>query len=377
MKRSRSFRGKSYWEDEMKRNFILSLMVALIASLAVPAAWGQLATIKGYVHDVEGNPMAGVTIQLTNKENGRKYELKTDKKGNYYSLAIASGRYDMLVLQDGKQIYFMNGITVQISDKENEFNIDLKKEQSAQQAAVPPEIKKQQEAQQKEALKVKGLNEKLAQADAAQQAGNFDQAIAALTEATQMDPTRDLLWFKLADYERLSTPKLASQQEKTERYNKAAEDYKKAIAIKPTGAYYNNLGEVQAKLGDSEAARSSYQQAAQIDPPNAGQYYYNEGAVLTNMGKVDDAISAFNKAIQIDPTKADAYYWKGINLLGKATMKGNKMEAPEGTAEAFNKYLELQPSGQFAEPAKQMLASIGAPVETSFGKGKTQPKTKK
>ncbi len=361
----------------MKRNLILGLMVALLASVVVPAAWGQMATIKGYVHDVQGNPMAGVSIQLTNKENGRKYELKTDKKGNYYSLAIFPGRYDLLVVQDGKQVYSLVGIPVQISDKENEYNIDLKKEQAAQQAAVPPEVKKEQEAQQKENLKIKGLNEKLAQADAAQQAGNFDQAIAALTEATQLDPTRDLLWFKLADYERLSASKLPSQQEKNERFNKAAVDYKKAIAIKPTGAYYNNLGEVQAKLGDSEGARTSYQQAAQLDPPNAGQYYYNEGAVLTNMGKVDDAIAAFNKAIQIDPTKADAYYWKGINLIGKATMKGNKMEAPEGTAEAFNKYLELQPSGQFAEPAKQMLASIGATVETSFGKGKTATKTKK
>jgi len=361
----------------MKRNLILNLMVALLASVVVPAAWGQMATIKGYVHDVQGNPMTGVTIQLTNKENGRKYALKTDKKGNYYSLAIFPGRYDLVVLQDGKQVYFMNGISVQISEKENEYNVDLKKEEAAQQAAVPPEIKKQQEAQQKENLKIKGLNEKLAQADAAQQAGNSDQAIAAMTEATQMDPTRDLLWFKLADYERLSVPKLTSPQEKTARYNKAAEDYKKAIAIKPDGRYYNNLGEVQAKLGDSDAARASYQQAAQLDPTNAGQYYYNEGAVLTNMGKVDDAIAAFNKAIQIDPNRADAYYWKGINLIGKATMKGNKMEAPEGTAEAFNKYLELQPNGEFAEPAKQMLASIGATVETSFGKGKTQTKTKK
>jgi hypothetical protein len=89
---------------------------------------------------------------------------------------------------------------------------------------------------------------------------------------------------------------------------------------------------------------------------------------------VDEAIAAFDKAIQADPTKADAYYWKGVNLLGKATMKGNKMEAPAGTAEAFNKYLELQPTGQFAGPAKEMLASIGAPVETSFGKQKAKTK---
>ena len=53
------------------------------------------------------------------------------------------------------------------------------------------------------------------------------------------------------------------------------------------------------------------------------------------------------------------------------------MVAPEGTAEAFNKYLELDPSGQYADGAKAMLASIGVSVETSYGKGKAPPAKKK
>jgi len=78
--------------------------------------------------------------------------------------------------------------------------------------------------------------------------------------------------------------------------------------------------------------------------------------------------------IAADPTKADAYYWKGVNMIGKATLKGDKMVAPDGTADAFNKYLELAPTGTYAEPAKQMLASIGATVETQFGKKKAGAK---
>ena len=117
-------------------------------------------------------------------------------------------------------------------------------------------------------------------------------------------------------------------------------------------------------------AIQSYQTAATADPTKATTYEFNEGAVLTNTGKIDQAIAVFDKVIAADPTKADAYYWKGVNLMGKATLKGNKMEAPAGTQEAFNKYLELAPTGQFADPAKQMLASMGATVETSFGKGK-------
>jgi hypothetical protein len=53
------------------------------------------------------------------------------------------------------------------------------------------------------------------------------------------------------------------------------------------------------------------------------------------------------------------------------------MTAPEGTAEAFNKYLELSPQGTYADAAKQMLASIGASVETSFGKSKKKTTSKR
>ena len=93
--------------------------------------------------------------------------------------------------------------------------------------------------------------------------------------------------------------------------------------------------------------------------------------MLTNTGKLDDAIAAFDKSIQIDPTRADAYYWKGVDLIGKATTgKDGKMQAPAGTAEAFNKYLELQPNGKYAQASKDMLATIGASVETTYGKSK-------
>ena len=107
--------------------------------------------------------------------------------------------------------------------------------------------------------------------------------------------------------------------------------------------------------------------AAQLDPATAGQCYYNQGAILTNQGKVDEANAAFDKAIAADPTRADAYYQKGINLLGKATLgKDGKMVPAPGTAEALNKYLQLAPDGKNAQAAKDLLASIGAPVQTSL-----------
>ena len=181
----------------------------------------------------------------------------------------------------------------------------------------------------------------------------------------------------------MSAPKQTDPAEKQKRYGKPRRHYQKAIELKTANpdpkdaeanqklaAYYNNLAEADAKSNKIDDAVTNYNKAAQLDPTRAGQYNFNIGAVFTNAGKVDDAIVAFDKVIAVDPTKADAYYWKGVNMIGKATLKGDKMVAPDGTAEAFNKYLELAPTGTYAQPAKDMLASIGAAVETGFNKKK-------
>jgi tetratricopeptide (TPR) repeat protein len=165
----------------------------------------------------------------------------------------------------------------------------------------------------------------------------------------------------------------------------AAASYQKAIDLrtasetaqkeadnnKKLAAYYNNLAEVYVKFNKIDDAVANYNKAAAIDPAGAGTYLYNIGAVYTNAGRPDDAIAIWNKVIAADPTKAEAYYQKGVNLLAKETIgKDGKVTAPEGTAEAFQKYLELAPTGRFADGAKAMLESIGATVETGFGKKK-------
>jgi tetratricopeptide (TPR) repeat protein len=130
------------------------------------------------------------------------------------------------------------------------------------------------------------------------------------------------------------------------------------------------MAEAYAKSGKVDDAVKTYALAAQTDPAGAAQYYFNTGAVLTNAGRADDALAAFDKCITADPTRAEAYYQKGVNLLGKATIQGDKTVAVPGTVEAFQKYLELAPTGPNAQSAKDLLASIGSPVETSYGNKK-------
>ena len=381
----------------MKKHFAF-LFVILALGLCVPPVFAQASgTVKGTAKDAQGNPVADGIVVWSNMDNGQKYSLKTNKKGEYFSLGVSPGKYLVTLYKNademkaGKELDHVKGFTVTLD--ENTLDLDVKKEMesAAKGQGLSPEQLKQMQEQQAKAAKetntVKSLNEKLNAAKTAADAGDFDTAIASLNEATQVDGTRDLLWFKLGDYYRLSAPKQTDPAEKQKRYASAIEDYQKAIDLKKAAtndkdpnagknlaAYYNNLAEAFAKANKVDDAVKTYQLAAAADPTNAGQYYFNTGAVLTNAGKVDDALAAFDKVIAADPSRADAYYWKGVNMIGKATLQSDKMVAPPGTAEAFQKYLELQPTGTYADAAKQMLTSIGSSVETTYGKKKAPKK---
>ena len=377
----------------MNKYFILPLLLVLAVGLSAPFAFAQnTGSVKGICKDLEGKPIAQAEVEWTGTETGHKYNLKTNNKGEYFSLGIAPGKYNVKLSKDGKELWHFNGLTVGMDEMTLDF--DLKKEMAnaAQgQGMTPEQAAKMKEATAKaenERKTVGTLNEKLNAAKTASDAGDFETAIATLTEANQIDSTRDLIWFKLADAYRMSAPKQTDPAEKQKRYEMAAADYQKAIEMRSTSeaakkdpdnnknmaAYYNNLADVYAKSNKVDDAVASYNKAAELDPAHAVTYLFNEGATLTNMGRVDDAIVAFDKVIAADPTKADAYYWKGVNLIGKATLKGDKMVAPEGTTEAFKKYLELAPDGKLAQPAKDMLASIGATIETGYGTKKKPAK---
>ena len=138
-----------------------------------------------------------------------------------------------------------------------------------------------------------------------------------MQEATQQDPSQDVLWGSLGQ------SYLGDKQ-----YPEAIAALKKAVALNPERhEYHNLLGTAYLRLRQMDDAVGEFKTAAELndknpsDPKhndNAAMYWYNAGAVLTIQGKSDEAIAAFDKAIAADPKKAEAYYQKGINLIAKA-----------------------------------------------------------
>ena len=258
-----------------------SVLFALGAALAAPA-FAQFGAVRGICKDKEGKPLAGITVEYHEVGSPRTYKLKTSASGEYSSIAILPGTYNVVLIQNGQELYHLNGIHVSIDEKQ--VDIDLQHEQAMatkQQGASPGQTQPLTAAQQKELGLVKALDDKLVAANQALAAGDVDSAIKGLTEATDIDPNHTLLWSKLGDVYLDSAPKQTTSDDKTARYVKAADCYQKAIDIK------------QKELASRPKTAD--------DAADLGHYYNNMAHAQAKSDKVDDAVKSFTQAVQLDP----------------------------------------------------------------------------
>lgn len=349
----------------MKKSIHLVVLLAFLLGLMALPAVAQTTGIKGVCKDQEGKPISDGVVEVTNSDSGRKLTTKTDKNGEYHMIGLTPGSYNAVLTRNGAAIDNFNKIPIGVGDM-REVNFDLKKD-LAGKGPSEEDLKKQQEVT-KQNEKIKGLNARLGQARDLEKAGNYDQAISILQEATTSDPSKDLLWAYLGD-----------AYVGAKKYPEAIDAFQKAIAIKGDSAVYHNaLANALNKGGQTDKAIAEYTQVAQMDPTNAAVAYFNMGVVYYNTNKPDDAVTSFDKSIGLDATKADAYYYKGMALLTKASLgKDGKYSPAPGTVEAFQKYLELKPDGPNAQTAKDTIAMLGSSVETSYGTKKAAPPKKK
>ena len=363
-----------------KINAVLTFVFLLVSSMGASAQAGY-ATVSGKCIDENGQPITEAVVQMRGTENGQKYDIKTDKKGTYFSIGIQSGIYNVALVKNGVELYHRNNFQVRLSEENNKLDFDLAKEKKESPKSVVSEAeRKAHEAAVEEAKKSNNMNDILAKASDAVTAGDTDTAIKLYKQAAEIKPDENYIFGKMGDVYLGSAKKATDADDRSQKYQSAADSYKKAIELALAsvkekdkinlGPYYNNLGEAYAKNSKFTEAVESYNKAAasaatSVKPSDAGMYYFNLGAVMTNAGHSDEAVAAFDKCIAADPTRADAYYWKGVALAGKAGLdKEGKVVPLPGTIEAFNKYLELKPAGPMAAGAKDMLTYLGSSIQT-------------
>ncbi|MGA2725812.1 MAG: carboxypeptidase regulatory-like domain-containing protein [Bryobacteraceae bacterium] len=382
------------------RNLILATAGFLFFGFT---ALAQITAIEGDVKGDDGKALVGAVVKIDRYDITAHYKTKTDKKGHYFYNGLPLGNYNVTIEVDGRDVDQQKGIRSKMGDPTNvSFDLQASKKSreatqtALQQAAASGGLTKDMErgmtADQKAALEKtlkeregqlkqhKELNDAFNAGMTAMADKQYDQAVQSLTKASEIGPTELAVWANLADaYMKLAATKTGAEFDATAQ--KGLDAYTKAIELKPEDAATHNnyaLGLVQAKK--IPEAQAELTKAAQLDPANAGKYYYNLGAVLTNANQGDAAAEAFQKAIAADPKYAEAYYQYGVYLVSKASFGADGKVTPvPGTVEAFQKYLELAPDGQFAQPAKDMLTTLNASVDTSYRNpnAKETPKKKK
>lgn len=130
-------------------------------------------------------------------------------------------------------------------------------------------------------------------------------------------------------------------------YGQAEELYERAIRLDPSLAIaYTNLGNIRFRRGDDAAAMDLYRKAIEVDPRQP-EGHYNLGYVMLERGDARAATAYFEQALQGDPKFADAHFnlamaWEQLNERGRARPH-------------WRKYLDLEPSGTWAEVARDHL----------------------
>ncbi len=367
----------------MLRQLAVALGATLMFSLGAAA---QTGAISGKVKGPDGVGVKDALVKIERTDIKGNYKVKTNKKGEYFHAGLPLGQYNVAVEIGGQDVDRVNGVRTKLGDPV-EINFDLQarqeKQQALQKAAETGELTKEQSremsSEQKAAIekamkerseamkKNKALNDAFNLGMSAVQAKDWPVAIENLKKGTEMDAKQHVIWANLAEsYFGLAATKTGDEQMKL--VDEGTKAYNSAIELKPDDdAYHNNFGLSLAKNKKYKEAEEELVKAAALAPAKAGTYFYNLGAIFTNNGQLDAAGSTFKRAIEADPNHADAQYQYGVFLMSKAqTTADGKVTPPDGTAEAFNKYLELKPTGPFADAAKGMLAAISTTVTTKF-----------
>ena len=398
----------------MKRTLTLWLGLAAAALLTVALAPGHaqqapaanMGTIHGQVINPTGQPQGGGTVNLsTDGGVTLKFTFPVDAAGNYTGQA-PQGTY-MVVYRAadtpaGKMVDSIRGVKI-VAGQDIAQNVDMSRQEYIDK--MTPEEKKQLEDLKKanaEALKANVLINQL-NADLKvvnQDKKDIDNATALAAAALGGNPSKIDLANKITEIrtakytdivsiatrdtglkpdEALLWNQLGYGQAGLKQYDDAITSYKKAVDLetaskKPRlpviGQAQAGLGECYARTGKVPEANAAFDAAAKADPTNAPLYLKNQAIIFFQEQNPTAQAAAADEAIKAnpnpnDPNLAILYYIKGMGLVVTATQdpKTKLYILPPGCADAFQKYLQLAPHGQFAPDATGILLQAGIKVK--------------
>jgi tetratricopeptide (TPR) repeat protein len=314
----------------MKRMYVAAGLVAAALLLPSPSAWAQsTGAARGRVVDEKGQPLQDAVISL-DYQGGvtRKFETKTNKKGEFTQVGLTPGGYRITANKEGFQGTYLD-TRVGLGEPTQLPDLKLVSKVAAQAAAGA-------EADKANA----GLRELFAKANTLSQEGKSDEAIAAYQEVLAKNPQIAEAHYNIG---------YLKGQKKDWPGAEAA--YLKALEVRPGyGEAISALARVYQDSGQTDKATALLTKAA-TDNPSDGKVQFNLGVFYLNSGKAEEAAAAFQKAAAADPANAEVYYYIGTLDVGQ-----NKI--PEAIT-SLEKYLSMNPTNaQNVATAQGLLQAL-------------------
>jgi len=293
----------------MKRVLIATGLLLGMGLLAAPAQ-AQTGTARGKVFDGQGQPIPDVKITIEFQGGiTRKFEVKTNKKGEYMQVGMQPGPYRFTASKDGYQPAVLES-RITLGDPTE---------------IAPFKLLTAAQAGQEPGSAMAELRASFQKAVELQSGGKLDEAEAAYKAILEKNPDVPEIYQNLGSVYAIKKDVPAAE---------AA--FLKALELRPDSSdIATQLAKLYQENGQPEKAIAVMAKSAGSNPADA-KAQFNQGIFLLNAYKNEEAIAAFEAAIKADPSMTEAYFRLGALMVGQGKI-------PEAIAH-LEKYLSMNPT---------------------------------
>lgn len=309
--------------SRISRAAIVGVLVLSLVALAAPA-FAQGGTLRGMVVDAQNKPVTGAKITMVQVDTNRKFETKTDNKGEWRQIGLAPGNYTVTAEKDKLTQTF----EVRVGLDTKEVNFSLQAGGAGGQMTA--------EQAKKEAERVEGIKAAFKEGAELTNAGKLDEAIVKFEEVLVAVPKCTECYVNLG-----------AIHSRKQDWAKAEDAFKKALELNPESVEsYNGLANVYNAQKKFKEAQAMNVEATKRMGATGGsaESLYNQGVIAWNANDFPKAQELFAAAIKADEKHAESHF-----MLGQAYLNLGKL--PEAAKE-FETYIKVAPNGPNAEKAK-------------------------
>jgi tetratricopeptide (TPR) repeat protein len=269
--------------------------------------------VRGQVVDEQGQPLAGVKIELQFKgKEPKTFVRTTNEKGSFVQVGLPSGPYHVQYSKDG-YVPALHETTITAGGLTEIPTATLK---TAPKAAAPPAGAGVETGGEDLA---KEIQDTYAKAIEATRTGRLDESAALFKQVLETAPDLAAARYNLGY--------VYSRQK---NWPAAEAEFKRVIELEPQRSdTYAALAAVYAATGRTAEAVELLSSAAPRFETDAG-FQFTAGVAYLNAGESARAEAALKKAVELDASKVEAHYYLGTLAVGNG-----KVEEAVGHLETY------------------------------------------